>query len=313
MLGADLMAMTSNVTRNNINLRYVHQDLGGYGSELRADARFGFLTQGSLEYYRPLFSSSFFIQPHLGITRQPVYIWENQHRISERFEQQAGGGLDVGKTFSRRLQLSAEWRAQVTRWRLVSGIDGSRDLSGTVQTGVLHFAYDSAVAGAVSPHGLRFDASFGSLFHSASSEDAPLMQLNASKTFVFQQKNVIGFRAQADTYFRRNVADPFRFALGGPLRLSASSVDEYRGTDDFFVRGGYLRKIASLPSGLGQGIYLTGAYEAGEMWSSEQRAILRQDFVGGVVASTPLGVITFAGSVGDAGRRKAFFTLGRLF
>ena len=71
--------------------------------------------------------------------------------------------------------------------------------------------------------------------------------------------------------------------------------------------------FASLPSGLGQGVYLTGAYEAGEVWSPERMVVLRQNFVSGVVASTPLGVITVAGSIGDAGRRKVFFTPGRFF
>jgi len=75
------------------------------------------------------------------------------------------------------------------------------------------------------------------------------------------------------------VADPFRFTLGGPLRLSASSIDEYRGTDTYLVRAGYLRRIASLPSGLGQGMYLTGAYEAGEIWSpDEQQSSVRTSF-----------------------------------
>ncbi|ADV82554.1 patatin-like phospholipase family protein [Terriglobus saanensis] len=313
LVGADLTAVTSNVTRNNIDLRLVDQDFGGYGSELRADARFGFLTQGALEYYKPIWSTGFFVQPHLGIIRQPVYLWQNQQRVSERFEQNAGGGLDLGKNFSRQMQITAQWKIEATRWRLVTGEDDTQNLSGAAQTGMLHFSYDTAVTGAVSPHGLRLDVSAGALFHTAMSENAPLAQASVSRTFLFQQKNIFGFRAQGDTYFRRNVAAPFRFTLGGPLRLSASSVDEYRGTDDFFVRGGYLRKIASLPSGLGQGVYLAGAYEAGEMWSPEHRAFLRQDVLGAVVASTPFGVITVAGSAGDAGRRKIFFTLGRLF
>ena len=33
----------------------------------------------------------------------------------------------------------------------------------------------------------------------------------------------------------------------------------------------------------------------------------------GVLAATPLGSITLGGSLGDAGRRKFFFTFGRLF
>jgi NTE family protein len=145
------------------------------------------------------------------------------------------------------------------------------------------------------------------------SETAPLVQIRASKTYTFREKNIVGFGMNVDTYFRRNVADPLRFTLGGPLRLSASSIDEYRGTDDVLIRSGYLRRIAALPSGLGQGLYVTVAYEAGEIWSPTHSALLRQDGVAGVVAATPLGVLTVGGSIGDAGRRKVFFTLGRLF
>ena len=41
--------------------------------------------------------------------------------------------------------------------------------------------------------------------------------------------------------FLRNVAQPFRFTLGGPLRLCASAIDEYRGTDYFLVEPAFLR------------------------------------------------------------------------
>jgi NTE family protein len=129
----------------------------------------------------------------------------------------------------------------------------------------------------------------------------------------FANKNIFGLALSADTYFRRDVADPLRFTLGGPLRLSASSVDEYRGTDDMLVRAAYLRRMASLPTQLGDGLYITGAYEGGEIWSPERPAFLRQDGVLGVLAATPLGSITLGGSIGDAGRRKFFFTFGRLF
>jgi NTE family protein len=313
MLGADVTATTSTVTRNTIDFRYVHRDLGGFGSELRGDVRVGFLTQLSTEYYRRLTPNGFFLQPHLGIIRQPIYLWTNQKRVSERFEQQAGGGLDFGRTFNRNTQLFAEWRMQTLRWHLTSGEDNSTNISGTAQSATVHFAYDNAVTGAVSPRGLRLDITAGSLFHTVGSEIAPLLQVRTSKTYTFREKNIVGFGTQVDTYFRRNVADPLRFTLGGPLRLSASSIDEYRGTDDFLVRSGCLRRIAALPSGLGQGLYVAVAYEGGEIWSPERPALLRQNGVAAVVAATPLGVLTVGGSIGDAGRRKVFFTLGRLF
>ena len=97
------------------------------------------------------------------------------------------------------------------------------------------------------------------------------------------------------------------------MRLSASSFDEYRGTDTYLARTGYMHRIAALPTGLGQGLYAVFGYEAGEIWSPEARAILRQDGSAGLVANTPLGVITVGASAGDAGHRKLFVTLGRWF
>ena len=97
------------------------------------------------------------------------------------------------------------------------------------------------------------------------------------------------------------------------MRLSSSSMDEYRGTDIYLAHAGYMRRIAALPTGLGEGLYGLVGYEAGEVWSPEQRAFLRQGGTAGLVGNTPLGLITFGVSIGDAGHRKVFFTIGRWF
>jgi NTE family protein len=97
------------------------------------------------------------------------------------------------------------------------------------------------------------------------------------------------------------------------MNLSASSFEEYRGTDTGFVRGMALRRIADLPSGSFQAVYAFLGYEGGEVWSPESPALLRQDGVAGLLASTPFGVFTFGGAVGDTGRRKVFVSLGKWF
>jgi len=313
MAGADITAATSNVTRMSLDFRIINRDFGGFGSELRTDVRVGFLTQFATEYYRQLGSTSFFLQPHVGILREPVYLWANQKRISERLEQQAGGGLDFGKTFSRNMQVAAQWRMQDIRWTLTAGQDQSTNFSGPVETTALHLTYDTAVEGAVSPHGLRVDFSGGYLLHTSVVRSTPILEMKTSQTFTYRQKNLFGIGTEVNTHFHNDVPDPLRFTLGGPLRLSASSIDEYRGTDVYLARAGYLRRIAVLPTGFGQGVYATVAYEVGDAWSPQTHTTLRQDGLAGVVAATPFGVITVAGSVGDAGRRKIFFSLGRLF
>jgi NTE family protein len=313
LIGADLAAATSNITRGEIAFRLVDQNLGGFGSELRANARIGYLTDLGAEYYRLLTPGGYFIEPRTGVLREPVYLWVNQKRVAERFQQNLAAGVQAGRTFSNQLQISAEWRAQDTRWSLTTGAGGGPYLSGTAQTGLLHIDIDKAISGTVSPSGFRLSASAGALYHAMASDNAPLVQLSFSATRPWKEANIFGLSGEINSYLRANVAQPFLFTLGGPMRLSASSMDEYRGTDTYLARTGYMHRLAALPTGLGQGLYGLFAYEAGEIWSPDARSYLRQDGLAGVVANTPLGLVTFGVSVGDAGRRKVFLTLGRWF
>jgi NTE family protein len=313
LVGPTLAAATSNITRMQMAFRVVDQNLGGYGSELRAGATVGFRTNLSAEYYRLLSPRGFFVEPRAGLLREPVYIWASQKRVAERFQQSLEAGFEAGRTFSNAMQISAEWRAENTRWSLRTGSGGGPYLNGTAKTGLLHINLDRAAASTVSPYGFRLSASAGALYHAAGSDNAPLVQLSIDRSMQWTDRNIFAVGANLNSYLRARVAEPYRFTLGGPLRLSASSFDEYRGTDTFLTRAGYLRRIAALPTGLGHGLYAGLSYESGEIWSPDQRAILRQDGTAGLIANTPIGFITLGVSVGDAGHRKVFVTLGRMF
>jgi NTE family protein len=313
IVGPDVSASTSNISRGELNLRLVHQGLGGFGSELRATARVGYLTDLGGEYYRLLTPSGFFVEPQVRLLRQPVYIWADQKRIAERFQQNLEAGLEAGRTISNSLQIAAQWKALNTRWSLRTGSDGGPYINGTAQTGLLRISIDRAASNTISPEGLRLSLAAGAFYHAAGSDNAPLVQASFSRTHAVTQTNILGIGADINSYLRARVADPFRFTLGGPLRLSASSFDEYRGTDTMLARAGLMHRFAALPTGIGQGLYLALGYEAGEIWSPDHGAILRQNGTLGLVAATPVGVLTFGTAVGDAGHRKVFFTVGRWF
>ena len=192
------------------------------------------------------------------------------------------------------------------------GTGGGPYLNGSAQTGLLHIVFDRAQAGALSPNGLRISAAGGAFFHAEQSDNAPLLRLNIARTRAWRD-NIFGLSGEVNSYLRARVAQPYRFTLGGPMRLSASSMDEYRGTDTALARMGVMYRIASLPTGIGQGLYGVLSYEAGEIWSPDARAFLRQDGVVGLVGNTPIGLFTVGVSAGDAGHRKVFLTLGRWF
>jgi NTE family protein len=313
LIGPDVAAETSNITRIEFNLRFVDQNLGGYGSELRANADVGYMTVLNAEYYRLLTPGGFFIEPRSGIVREPVYIWAKQKRVAERLEQNLDAGVEAGRTIGNSLQISAGWRAVETHWSLTTGSGGGPYISGTAQEGLFHIDIDKETSSSVSPSGFRLNAAAGALYHAVDSSNAPLVLLSAARTWLWRDKNIFGLTGDINSYLRANVAEPFQFTLGGPRRLSASSIDEYRGTDTYLARAAYLHRIAALPLGLGQGLYTVIGYEAGEIWSPTANAILRQDGTAGLVAATPLGSVSIGGSVGDDGHRKFFFTVGRLF
>jgi NTE family protein len=274
LISPELAASTSNISRGELSLRFVDQNLGGFGSELRAQP-----PASATGPISPPNTTGCSLPAVISSSRAPASCARRSTSGSTRsaspiaFSQNLDAGLEAGRTFSNQLQISAEWRAEETHWSLTTGSDGEPYLSGTAQTGLLHINIDKATASGISPNGFRIAASAGALYHAVASSNAPLVKLSFGATRSWNEANIFGVGGEVNSYLRANVAQPYRFTLGGAMRLSASSFDEFRGTDTYLARAGYLHRLAPLPTGLGQGLYGFFGYEAGEVWSPEARAI----------------------------------------
>lgn len=312
LIGGNVIAQTGGTARATIDAVLTQQDFGGYGSELRARLRFGFLTEFAPEYYRRLNESRWFVAPRLNFYRTPVYIYDNQVKNAERLALTAGGGIDVGYAQSTFTEWRAGWQANYHQWHTVTGSDGRPDLDGSAQLARVQFRYNGQDRAMVPLHGLRTDVSVGYQYSAVQSSNAPRIEASSTYFRDIGHGNTLSFSVEGGTLFHRAVADPFRFTLGGPLRLSASSYEEYRGTDYAFVRPAYFRRIANLPTPLGQSIYVVGTYEFGHI-ETQTGGVNRQDVFFGLAAETPLGAITFGPAFGDHDHRKLVFTLGRFF
>jgi NTE family protein len=313
-IGFNLAAQTSGVTRATVSTVFLYQDLGNYGSELRAKVDFGFLTHAEAEYYRKLDYGGFFVAPRIDFTHTPYYIYNSaNYRLSERQAQFAGGGGDFGWGDNRRQELRAGWQFENVQWSTTTGSDGMPDYSGNSQRVRVRYVFDSQDRALVPHYGIRTETEFGYLYATPNSPSTPTFYSRFEAAHTFDEKNLILASAEGGTLFNHAVAQPFRYTLGGPLRLSASAIDQYRGTDYFLFTPGYLRRLAKLPAPLGQSIYVGGTYEFGQMRAPDAATITRQDIYFGVVAETPFGVFTFAPAVGTNGAVKFTFTVGRLF
>lgn len=338
LIGANLEAQTSGFTRATVQGILLDQDLGGYGSELRSRIVLGYRTELSSEYFRPLNpldrEHTFFLMPHAGFERAPFPVYNNRdnHLADRQFQQLAFGG-DVGWTNQRTQQLRAGYEFSQLHWLTTSGSDGQPDFSGQAQRVRLKYEFDTEDRALVPQYGVRLTAEAGYLFSTVGSENSPNVSGQASFAHRFglhrlpteadakaaarrdpnRGHEVFVLAGEGGSMFNRNVAAPFRYTLGGPLRLSASAIDQYRGTDYWLVEPALLRRIAQLPQPLGHAIYLGIGVEAGQVYAPGAPRISRQDAYFGLVAETPLGVITLAPAIGSNGERKLVFTLGKLF
>ena len=336
LVGANVEVQTTAITRATIEGILLNQDFGGYGAELRTHVTLGYMTELSSEYFRPLNQLSspehtLFVAPHGGLMRHPFPIYRNQLRVADRQMQTFTGGADVGWTNQRTQELRAGLEVSHVGWETIIGNDATPDVHGMAQRAHVTYNFDTQDRALIPQFGLHLKSEASYLYNAVDSPNTS--QLFASASFARRfglhrlpagaapealtdpqrGHEVLILAGGAGTMFNRNVAEPFRYTLGGPLRLSASAIDQYRGTDYVLFEPALLRRIAQLPQPLGQSIYLGAAYEFGQMRSPNGPTITRQDVFFGIVAETPLGVITLAPAVGTNGERKFIFTLGKLF
>ncbi len=332
-VGANLEAQTTAFTRATIEGILLDQDLGGYGSELRSRVKLGYVTEFNSEYFRPLnpmasTEHTIFVAPHGDFLRKPFPIFNGLTNLANRQLQTVSGGGDVGWTNQRTQELRIGYDVSHLSWTTTIGSDGRPSLYGNAQHARVRYDYDTQDRALVPQFGLHITGEAGYLYSTLNAENAPQLSADASYAHRFslhraltpeekakheRGREVFVLSGQAGTMFNRNVAEPFRYTLGGPLRLSASAIDQYRGTDYFLLEPALLRRIAQLPSPLGQSIYLGLGVEAAQIYAPGARTITREDAYFGIVAETPLGAITLAPAIGSNGERKFVFTLGKLF
>jgi len=315
-LGFNIEAQSAGVTRATVDSIFLYQDLGGYGSELRAKIDVGFQTNLEGEYLYRFIPTRFFVAPRAVLTRQPYFIYaspDSNTRISERQSQFGGFAGDLGWTDNKQQELRVGWEFNNVQWHVTTGSDDLPNYDGNSQTARIRYVYDSQDRALVPHYGMRAVTSFGYLYNVADSPSAPQFFTRLQGAHTWNNNNIFIAAAEGATMFNRNVAQPFRYTLGGPLRLAALSIDQLRGTDYWLVTPGYLRRIFAMPAPIGGGLYVGGTFEAGQMRAPDTATVTREDVYFGVLASTPLGVITFAPAIGFNGDHKFVFTIGRFF
>ncbi len=289
-------------------------DVGGYGSELRTDVKVGSRTLLATEYYHPFRKTKFFVAPRAFYERGTDDLYLNRSRVAEYQTNRYGLNLDIGFALNRESELRLGYDVGYVNSRVRIGDPLLPALSGGVSSAGARYAYDGQDSAIVPTRGVRVNADARWFFNSPGAvTDFPLAEVRASGFVPLSERGSLFVIGSGGTSFTRDAPPAQQFTLGGPFRLGAYGRDEFRGSRYVLTSLGYLRQVSTLPPLFGDKIYAGSWYEFGGAFNRNETAEYFSSLSGGVIVVTKLGPIGLGGSVGEGGRRKVYFSLGKFF
>lgn len=294
--------------------RFTAFDVGKYGAELRSDVSLGTRLGLALEYYRPFGSSRWFFAPRALAERESDRFFDDEELVAIYRRTRVSVGGDLGLAWGPRSEIRAGYGLSRIALGLRVGSPVLPEVAGKEEVLRGRWIFDGHDSATIPSRGVRSTVALRFFL------DTPL----AGERFALAETHVSAFRpledghrifvqASAGTSFDDTPTVLHQFTLGGPLRLSAFGVDEFRGDHFLLGAAGYLRAVGRLPDFLGRSIYLAGITEAGSAFETFDEADLHASVTAGLVMDTALGPIFLGGSLGDGGSSRVHFALGKLF
>ncbi|MBI2212951.1 MAG: patatin-like phospholipase family protein [Acidobacteria bacterium] len=120
----------------------------------------------------------------------------------------------------------------------------------------------------------------------------------------------------SNLYSALGSSSPETFTLGGLFRLSGAPSRSVRGQYGGNVTALYLYRAGDLPLGLGDGIYVGGSVEAGNLWeTADDVSASDLRYAGSLVlgADTSFGPLYLAAGFGEGGDQALYLFVGRTF
>jgi NTE family protein len=309
--------------RANLSLtgRVVFTEFTNRNTELRTDLGIGSRTLLSAEYYRRIGSRGFFAAPRAAFSRTQTNLYLDGFRASEIDINRGGVGLDFGFTSARFFEIRAGFdygRVGATS-RVGTPVPSEND--GVVRNVSLRFLHDGQDNPQVPSRGFRTSGQIAYYLNAPVDSRFPFAQFDSSYFHTVRKVDRVFVIFGGGSSFGHRLAVPLQLTLGGPLRLGAFGVGQFRGDRVAYATTGYLKRVASLPAILGGNLFLGGWAEGG-LYDVNPGGLVprggawKQSGTLGVVAETPLGPIFAGWSLGwtdGSWRGKFSFLVGRFF
>jgi NTE family protein len=302
----------------SIGARITFIDFGSYRSELRNNVIVGSQYLASSEYYHPFTpTSNWFVAPRVGANSVQDNLYNENTLIASYRTREVLGGTDIGYGFGNTGELRLGYEGGYEK---LSPEIGNSAVLPTVSGGTgdvrLQFQLNTLDDPVIPRSGKSLEFyTKGYNANPAAPGPFPLSEIQSQSFFRLNQQSSVFFSASGGTSYGYKTGIP-AFSLGGSQRLVAWGTNELL-TDQYFLgQIGYIRQMATLPPFLGSSIDILGVYELGKTYKlplGPSPPNLPMDGAAGIVVNTIFGPVEVAGAVGDYGRARFFFRIGRIF
>jgi NTE family protein len=302
----------------SIGARITFLDFGSYRSELRNDVIVGSQYLADSEYYHPFTpTSNWFVAPRAGANSTQVNLFNENTLIASYRLRQVLGGADVGYGFGNTGEFRFGYEGGYEKtfpeignsavFPTVSG--GTGDVRVQYQLNTLDNPVIPRSGESLQIYTKGYNA------NPAAPGAFPLSEVQSQSFFRLNDPSSLFFSASGGSSYGYKTGLP-SFSLGGSQRLVAWNENELLTNQYFLGQIGYIREIVQLPPLLGSNVEFLGVYEAGKTYrlpNGPKPPNLPMDGAAGLIVNTIFGPVEVAGAVGDYGRARFFFRIGRIF
>jgi NTE family protein len=302
----------------SLGARITFLDFGGYRSELRTDVVAGSQYLIDAEYYRPIApTSNWFVAPRIGANSTQLNLYQDTTLTASYRLREALGGLDAGYELGNTGELRLGYEGGYERVSPEVG-DSSVLPTASGTTGDVRLQYQlQDVDSPVIPHAGSTLLAYTKWFNENPKAPAgfALSEIQSQNFFPISEPTSLFLGVSGGTSYGRKTGIP-AFSLGGSQRLVAWGTNELYTNQYFLGQTGIIHEIMKLPPLLGTSVDLLGMFEAGKTYqvpNGPKPPNLPLDGAFGVLVNTIFGPVEVAGAIGDYGRGRFFFRIGRTF
>lgn len=308
--GAD----TSN-SRFSIGSRITWLDVWKFRSEWRNEIWFGARMGAATEFYKPFRPGGrVFFAPRAYVDSTLFDIYLEKDSIAEYRLRQQGVGGDIGWTVNRFSEIRGGYSWNWIRARQRVGLPIFQSVSANREVARLRYNYEGQDDNIVPRHGLRLNAR--AEFYPRGTESISNYSMTEVRSSYLHRTSS---QTSLLTAFSGGATlGPIRspllaFDIGGPQRLGAYGVNELLVKQYAVATVGGLYEFKNDGNFFGSKIYLTGFAQAGRYAGIDNDAKWPANLTGAIVVKTFVGPLFLGGSVGDRGRHRWYFGVGRFF